>query len=137
MTGYLFSGGWTGGGPDLGAMGAGGGTLAARLVEHLGQFVEDGIARQAQLAQDFSHGAHNLGQAFGADDNQRDREDQNYFKKVQTSMTVPRTGQRNSMTLRGCGKIPRNLACSMPVNHHTRPGCQRCLKPGSSRIAAT
>src|ERR1019366_4816379 len=64
--------------------------FGGRLVEHLGQFVEDGIARQAQLAQDFSHSAHNLGQALGADDNQRDREDQSYFKKVQTSMTIQR-----------------------------------------------
>ena len=50
--------------------------------------MEDGIASQAQLAQNFSYGAHNFRQAFGADDNQRDRENQNYFKKVQTSMTV-------------------------------------------------
>jgi hypothetical protein len=62
--------------------------VRARLVEHVGQFVEDGIASQAQLAQDFSYGAHNFGQAFGADHNQRDRENQNYFKKVQTSMTA-------------------------------------------------
>ena len=62
--------------------------IRARLVEHVGQFVEDGIASQAQLAQDFSYCAHNFGQAFGADHNQRDRENQNYFKKVQTSMTV-------------------------------------------------
>ena len=50
--------------------------------------MEDGIASQAQLAQNFSYGAHDFGQAFGADDNQRDRENQNYFKKVQASMTV-------------------------------------------------
>ena len=55
---------------------------SGRLVEHVGQFVEDGIARQAKLAQDFSDGAHNFGQAFGADDNQRDRENENYFKKI-------------------------------------------------------
>ena len=42
--------------------------LGRRLVEDVGQFVEDGIARQAQLAQDFSYCAQNLGQAFGADD---------------------------------------------------------------------
>ncbi len=76
-----------------------------RLVEHVGQLVEDGIARQAQLAQDFSHSAHDLGQAFGADDNQRDREDQSYFKKVQTSMTVRHDCQCDSMTLRGAGKF--------------------------------
>ena len=82
------AGGWTAGGSDLGAAARGRRRFGRRLVEHVGQFVEDGIARQAQLAQDFSHRAHNLGQAFGADDNQRDREDQSYFKKVQTSMTV-------------------------------------------------
>ena len=106
MTGYVFSvgtaaGGLTAGGSDFGARRR----YFGRLVEHVGQFVEDGIARQAQLAQDFSHRAHNLGQAFGADDNQRDREDQNYFKKVQTSMTVRHDGQCNSMTLRGAGKF--------------------------------
>ncbi len=42
--------------------------LGRRLVKDVGQFVEDGIARQAQLAQDFSYCAQNLGQAFGADD---------------------------------------------------------------------
>src|ERR1700675_2398051 len=57
-------------------------SVSGRLVEDVGQFVEDGIARQAQLAQDFSDRAHNFGQAFGADDNQRDREDQSYFKKI-------------------------------------------------------
>lgn len=94
-----------GGRPGLGRDGRGRRQFGGRLVEHLGQFVEDGIARQTQLAQNFSHSAHNLGQAFGADDNQRDREDQNYFKKVQTSMTVRRTGQRNSMTLRAAEKF--------------------------------
>jgi hypothetical protein len=53
-----------------------------RLVEDVGQFVQDGIARQAKLAQEFSDGAHDLGQAFGADDDQRDREDECYFKKI-------------------------------------------------------
>jgi len=83
----------------------GGWCFGGRLVEHVGQFVEDGIARQAQLAQDFSHSAHDLRQAFGADYNQRDREDQSYFKKVQTSMTVRHAGQCDSMTLRGAGKF--------------------------------
>ena len=51
--------------------------------------MEDGIARQAQLAQDFSDRAHHFGQPFGADDDQRDREDESYFKKIrQTSMTT-------------------------------------------------
>ena len=91
--------------PGLGRDGRGRRHFGGRLVEHVGQFVEHGIARQAQLAQDFSHRAHNLGQAFGADDNQRDREDQSYFKKVQTSMTVRRAGQCNSMTLRRAEKF--------------------------------
>ena len=111
MTGYVFSVGGVAGSSDLGAVVAIGGDLGRRrrlrLVEHVGQFVEDGIARQAQLAQDFSYRAHNLGQAFGADYNQRDREDQSYFKKIrQTSMTV--RCERNSMTFARRGKIPRN-----------------------------
>jgi hypothetical protein len=61
--------------------------------------MEDGIARQAQLAQDFPYGTHDFGQAFGADDNQRDREDYSYFKKVQTSMTVGYACRCKSMTL--------------------------------------
>ena len=89
----------------LGRDGRGRQRLGGRLVERVGQFVEDGIARQAQLAQEFSHGAQNLGQAFGADDNQRDREDENYFKKVQTSMTIRRAGRRNSTALRGAEKF--------------------------------
>src|SRR5258708_4455224 len=52
--------------------------VGLRFVEHVGQFVQDGIARQPQLTQDFSDSAHDFGQAFGADDNQRDREDQSY-----------------------------------------------------------
>ena len=40
------------------------------------------LLASAKLAQDFAHRAHNFGQAFGADDNQRDREDQGYFKKI-------------------------------------------------------
>jgi hypothetical protein len=66
--------------------------------------VEDGIASQAQLAQNFSYCTHNLGQAFGADYDQRDREDEGYFKKVrQTSMT---TDKCNSMTRPGAEKFP-------------------------------
>src|SRR5260221_9152560 len=62
--------------------------VGGRLIEDVGQFVQDGIARKSKLAQDFSDGAHDFGQAFGADDNQRDREDEGYFKKIrQTSMT--------------------------------------------------
>jgi hypothetical protein len=65
--------------------------------------VEDSIAREAQLAQDFSDGAHNLGQAFGADNNQRNREDESYFKNIrQTSMT---TYQYELMTLPGAEKF--------------------------------
>ena len=67
--------------------------------------MKDGIARQAQLAQDFSYSAHNLGQAFGTDDNQRDREYQNYFKKVQTLMTVRRDCRCNPMTLPGAERF--------------------------------
>ena len=63
--------------------------VGGRLVEHVGQFVEDSVAGKAKLAQDFSDSAHDFGQAFGADDNQRDREDESYFKKIrQTSMTT-------------------------------------------------
>ena len=94
-----------GGRPGLGRDGCGRRRFGGRLVEHLGQFVEDGIARQTQLAQDFPHGAHNFRQALGADDNQRDREDQSYFKKVQTSMTIRHAGQCNSTTLRDAGKF--------------------------------
>jgi hypothetical protein len=60
--------------------------------------VKNGIARQPQLAQDFSCGPHYFRQALRADDDQRDRKDENYFKKVQTSMTVARDCMRNSMT---------------------------------------
>jgi hypothetical protein len=79
--------------------------LGRRLFHNVGQFVEDGIARQAQLAQDFAHGAHDLGQSFGADDNQRNREDENYFKKVQTSMTVRRRRRSIAMTSRRAQKF--------------------------------
>jgi hypothetical protein len=37
--------------------------------------MQDGIARESQLTQDFSDSAHDFGQAFRADDNQRNRED--------------------------------------------------------------
>ncbi len=67
--------------------------------------MKDGIARQAELAQDFSDCAHNFGQAFGADDNQRNRENESYFKKVQTLMIVPRKCRCNSRTLRRAEKF--------------------------------
>jgi hypothetical protein len=75
--------------------------------------MEHGIAREAKLAQDFSNSAHNLGQAFGAEDNQRDREDDNYFKEVQTSMTV----RCNSMTPRRAEKFrtPSTLLCQLII----------------------
>jgi len=84
-----------------------------RLVEHFGQFVEDGIASQAQLAQNFSYRAHNLGQAFGADYDQRDREDESYFKKIrQTSMTAC---ERNSMISRGAEKLRAIAPCQLII----------------------
>ena len=82
-----------------------------RLFEHVGQFVEDGIAREAKLAQDFADGAHNFGQAFGADDDQRDREDESYFKNIrQTSMTAYR---RNTMTSGGAEKFRATAPCQL------------------------
>ncbi len=75
--------------------------------------MQDGIARQAQLAQDFSDRAHNFGQALGADDNQRDRENQSYFKKVrQTSMTTDRC---NAMTYRGAQKFRISAPCQLII----------------------
>ena len=88
--------------------------VRARLVEHVGQFVEHGIASQAQLAQDFSDRAHNLGQALGAEDNQRDRKDDYYFEKVQTSMTVRREC-RNSMTLPDAEKFRATATCQLII----------------------
>jgi hypothetical protein len=75
--------------------------------------VKHGIAREAKLAQDFSSGAHNLGQAFRAQHNQRDREDDSYFKEVQSSMTV----RRNSMTSRRAEKLraPATLPCQLII----------------------
>ena len=87
--------------------------VCGRFVEDVGQFVQDGIAREAQLAQDFSNGAHNLGQAFGADDNQRDREDESYFKKIrQISMTANKC---NSMTSRGVEKFHATAPCQLII----------------------
>jgi hypothetical protein len=75
--------------------------------------VEDGIASQAQLAQDFPYRAHNLGQAFGADYDQRDRKDESYFKKVrQTSMTGY---ERNSMTSRADEKFRAIAPCQLII----------------------
>lgn len=75
--------------------------------------MEDGIARQAQLTQDFSHRAHYFGQAFGADDNQRDRENQGYFKKVWQNSMI--TDKRNSMTLRGAEKLCSSAPCQLII----------------------
>jgi len=50
------------------------GVRARRVVlEHVGQLAHDGVARGAQLAQYLAHGAENLGQALGAEHDQRDR----------------------------------------------------------------
>ncbi len=109
MTSYLFSVGSAAGGEDLG----GSRRFGRWLLEHVGQFVEYGVAREAQLAQDFSYGAHNFGQALGADDNQRDREDESYFKNIrQTSMTAD---QRNSMTLRRVEKFRAGALCQLII----------------------
>jgi len=85
--------------------------VGGRFVEDVGQFVEDGIARQAQLTQDFPDGAHNLGQAFGADDNQRDREDESYFKNIrQISMTTDKV-----LTSRGAEKFRASAPCQLII----------------------
>jgi hypothetical protein len=87
--------------------------VSGRLLEYVGQFVQDGIARQAKLAQDFSDDTHNLGQPFGADDNQRDREDESYFKKIrQISMTADKC---NSMTSRGAEKFHATAPCQLII----------------------
>ena len=87
--------------------------VSGRFVEDVGQFVEDCIAREAKLAQDFSNGAHNLGQAFGPDDNQRDREDQSYFKKIrQISMTADKC---KSMTSRRAEKFHATAPCQLII----------------------
>ena len=89
------------------------GNVSRRLVQDVGQFVEHGIARKAQLAQDFSHRAHNFGQTFRPDDDQRDRENQGYFKKIrQTSMT---TNTCYSTTLRGAEKFRTNAPCQLII----------------------
>jgi len=77
--------------------------------------MEHGIAREAKLAQDFSHGAHNFGQAFGAEYDQRDREDDNYFKEVQSSMTVRSESSCNSMTTPRAGKFPTAPTCQLII----------------------
>ena len=76
--------------------------------------MEHGIAREAKLAQDFSNGTHNFGQAFGAKDDQRDREDDNYFKEVQASMTVRFESHCNSMTAPSAGKFPATQLIIIP-----------------------
>ena len=77
--------------------------------------MKHGIAREAKLAQDFSHGAHNFGQAFGAEDDQRDREDDNYFKEVQSSMTVRSESRRNLMTSPRVGKFPTTATSQLII----------------------
>ena len=77
--------------------------------------MEHGIAREAKLAQDFSYGAHNFGQAFGAEYDQRDREDDNYFKEVQSSMTVRSESRCNSMTAPRAGKFPTAPTCQLII----------------------
>ena len=67
--------------------------------------MEDGIAGETEFAEDFADGAHDFGQAFGAEDNQRDRKNDSYFEKVQTSMMVRRDCRCNSMTLLGAEKF--------------------------------
>jgi hypothetical protein len=75
--------------------------------------MEDGIARQAQLAQDFSDRAHHFGQPFRANDDQRDREDESYFKKIrQASMTAD---DCNSMTSRGAEKFRATAPCQLII----------------------
>ena len=75
--------------------------------------MQDGIARETKLTQDFSNGAHDLGQAFGADDDQRDREDECYFKKIrQISMTADKC---NSMTSRGAEKFRAFAPCQLII----------------------
>jgi len=75
--------------------------------------MEDGITRQAQLAQDFSDRAHHFGQPFGTDDDQRDRKNESYFKKVrQASMTAD---QCNSMTSRGAEKFRATAPCQLII----------------------
>ena len=87
--------------------------VSGRLVEDVGQFVQDGIARQAKLTQDFPDSAHDLGQAFGADDDQRNREDESYFKKIrQISMTADKC---NSMTSQGAEKFHATAPCQLII----------------------
>ena len=77
--------------------------------------MEHGIAREAKLAQDFSHRAHNFGQALGAEYDQRDRQNDNYFKEVQASMTVRSESPFNSMTAPRAGKFPATPICQLII----------------------
>jgi len=75
--------------------------------------VQDGIARQAQLTQDFSDRAHDFRQAFRADDNQRNREDEGYFEKIrQNSMTIDKC---NSKTSWGAEKFRETAPCQLII----------------------
>jgi hypothetical protein len=75
--------------------------------------MEHGIAGKAQLAQDFSHRAHNFGQAFGPDDYQRDRENQGYFKKIRQILMTTNTCY--STTLRCMGKFLASAPCQLII----------------------
>jgi hypothetical protein len=75
--------------------------------------MEDGIAGKAELAQDFSHGAHNFGQALGPDDDQRDCENQGYFKKIRQSLMITNTCY--STTLRGAEKFLASAPCQLII----------------------
>ena len=73
--------------------------------------MEYGIARKAKFAQDFPHCAHDFGQAFGPDDDQRDREDESYFKNIrQISMTI-----NKALTSRGAEKFRASAPCQLII----------------------
>ena len=88
------------------------GNVRRGLVEDVGQFMEHGIAGKAKLAQNFPHRAHNFRQAFGADDDQRDREDECYFKEIRQ---ISMTDKCNSMTSRGAEKFHATAPCQLII----------------------
>jgi hypothetical protein len=67
--------------------------------------VEDGITGQAQLAQHFPRDAHDFGQALRPDYDERDGENQKYFKRVQASMTVRSVRDSVKLTSFGARKF--------------------------------
>jgi hypothetical protein len=67
--------------------------------------VEDGITGQAQFAQHFPRRAHDFGQALRPDHNKRHGKNQNYFKRVQASMTVRSLRDSIELTSPGAGKF--------------------------------